>query len=483
VSENQKLKIATYRIDWSDSTLKPTIELARSTVDTTSSSIALVGYDVWNWGELFQENIVHMLEHFAGHVPPNNPTIGQAWFDVVTRQLKSYDGVNWIPTSTAYVGPSQPQGSRNIGDLWYDTDDGPSGSMKFWNGSVWDSVLSKVWATQNFVNKNGDVMVGNLTIVDDAFLNAQTVKLRRDPNALDEAATKRYVDGKFTDQSSYMITSVPAGTVMDPSYWNSGVFGWSATSATDAPAPDMLGLIMSDTLNFTNGGAMLQAGTSWTAVDVGGTMMPSTLKVRVKDPALSAWSGWRELVYLDQLPAMFTNNDKINAPNTGANSTFYPVFADAQGLAVSLKTNTGFNYNATTGALSVNTISVNATPIVDSSLQLRNIHSVDSVTLATLQSVGIGGVTLESSSAVIAMNGVASAGSSATAARADHVHPTDTSRAPIASPALTGIPTAPTAATNTNTTQIATCSFVNSTVNSKLASASAASVFNIMVWG
>jgi hypothetical protein len=314
-------------------------------------------------------------------------------------------------------------------------------------------------------------------------LNAQTVKLRRDPNALDEAATKRYVDGKFTDQSSYMITSVPAGTAMDPSYWNSGVFGWSATSATDAPAPDMLGLIMSDTLNFTNGGAMLQAGTSWTAVDVGGTMMPSTLKVRVKDPALSAWSGWRELVYLDQLPAMFTNNDKINAPNTGANSTFYPVFADAQGLAVSLKTNTGFNYNATTGALSVNTISVNATPIVDSTLQLRNIHSVDSVTLATLQSVGIGGVTLESSSAVIAMNGVASAGSSATAARANHVHPTDSSRAPLVSPALTGTPTAPTAPVNTNTTQIATCQFVNSTVNSKLASASAATMFNIMVWG
>lgn len=481
--ENQKLKIATYRLDWSDSTLKPTIELARTVVDNTSSSISLLGYDVWNWGELFQENILHMLEHFAAHTPPSNPTIGQAWFDVVTKQLKSYDGAKWIPTSTAYVGNSQPIGTHNIGDMWYDTDDGPTGSLKFWNGTVWDSVLSKVWATQNFVNKNGDVMVGNLTIVDDAFLNAQTVKLRRDPNALDEAATKRYVDGKFTDQSSYMITSVPAGTAMDPSYWNSGVFGWSATSATDAPAPDMLGLIMSDTLNFTNGGAMLQAGTSWTAVDVGGTMMPSTLKVRVKDPALSAWSGWRELVYLDQLPAMFTNNDKINAPNTGANSTFYPVFADAQGLAVSLKTNTGFNYNATTGALSVNTISVNATPIVDSSLQLRNIHSVDSVTLATLQSVGIGGVTLEDSAANMVANGVPSAGTSSTAARANHVHPTDPSRAPLVSPALTGTPTAPTAPVNTNTTQIATCQFVNSTVNSKLASASAASVFNIMVWG
>ena len=137
------------------------------------------------------------------------------------------------------------------------------------------------------------------------------MKLRRDPNALDEAATKRYVDGKFTDQSSYMITSVPSGTAMVPSYWNSGVFGWSAASATDTPAPDMLGLIVSDTLNFTNAGAMLQVGTSWTAVDISGSLMPSTLKVRVKDPALTTWTGWRELMYLDQLPTLLAGNDKF----------------------------------------------------------------------------------------------------------------------------------------------------------------------------
>ena len=43
------------------------------------------------------------------------------------------------------------------------------------------------------------------------------------------------------------------------------------------------------------------------------------------------------------------------------------------------------------------------------------------------------------------MDGTAAVGSSSRFARADHVHPTDTSRAPLASPALTGTPTAPTA--------------------------------------
>jgi hypothetical protein len=59
-----------------------------------------------------------------------------------------------------------------------------------------------------------------------------------------------------------------------------------------------------------------------------------------------------------------------------------------------------------------------------------------------------------------AMNGAAARGTAIHWARADHIHPSDTSRAPLASPALTGVPTAPTAAVNTNTTQIATTAFV-----------------------
>lgn len=46
--------------------------------------------------------------------------------------------------------------------------------------------------------------------------------------------------------------------------------------------------------------------------------------------------------------------------------------------------------------------------------------------------------------------------------------------APKASPSLTGVPTAPTAAANTNTTQIATTAFVASAVSSLVASAPAA---------
>jgi hypothetical protein len=64
------------------------------------------------------------------------------------------------------------------------------------------------------------------------------------------------------------------------------------------------------------------------------------------------------------------------------------------------------------------------------------------------------------SSGAPAMDGTAAVGTSNRYARADHVHPTDTSRAPLASPALTGTPTAPTPAAGDDSTKIATTAFV-----------------------
>jgi hypothetical protein len=70
------------------------------------------------------------------------------------------------------------------------------------------------------------------------------------------------------------------------------------------------------------------------------------------------------------------------------------------------------------------------------------------------------------------MDGSVAVGTSLRYARADHVHPTDTSRAPLASPGLTGTPTAPTAAVDTNTTQLATTAYVVGQGYAKLASPS-----------
>lgn len=66
----------------------------------------------------------------------------------------------------------------------------------------------------------------------------------------------------------------------------------------------------------------------------------------------------------------------------------------------------------------------------------------------------------QAGSATPLMDNAASVGTSLKYARQDHAHPSDTTRAPLASPTFTGTPAAPTAAVSTSTTQVATTAFV-----------------------
>ena len=65
----------------------------------------------------------------------------------------------------------------------------------------------------------------------------------------------------------------------------------------------------------------------------------------------------------------------------------------------------------------------------------------------------------QAGSATPAVNGTAAVGVATKFAREDHVHGTDSTRAPVASPTFTGVPAAPTASAGTNTTQLATTAF------------------------
>jgi hypothetical protein len=73
----------------------------------------------------------------------------------------------------------------------------------------------------------------------------------------------------------------------------------------------------------------------------------------------------------------------------------------------------------------------------------------------------------QAGSATPLVNGTAAVGTSLRYARQDHVHGTDTTRAPLASPTFTGTPAGPTATAGTSTTQLATTAFVTTADNLK----------------
>ena len=141
--------------------------------------------------------------------------------------------------------------------------------------------------------------------------------------------------------------------------------------------------------------------------------------------------------YATSYPTQNDSNTNKTTGNTQAPSSFYPNGTQYTALISADTLTAAVNASAAAAAASASAASTSATAAAAS--------------LAAMSPSG----------ATPLMDGVAAAGTSTNFARGDHVHPTDTSRAPLASPALTGTPTAPTAAALDNSTKLATTAYVD----------------------
>lgn len=91
------------------------------TIDTTTD-LRFVGKNYAGYGEVQNENFLHLLENFANTSSPSKPVSGQIWFDSTstTRRLKFWDGFKWRTTTGAEVSSTAPSG-LSTGDFWWDT--------------------------------------------------------------------------------------------------------------------------------------------------------------------------------------------------------------------------------------------------------------------------------------------------------------------------------------------------------------------------
>lgn len=116
-----------YSIDRYNGTTLTVVE--DGTLDSTLD-IKLIGKNYAGYGEVQNENFVHLLENFASTSAPPRPLSGQVWFDSSTNKLKFYDGSKWRTTGGAEVSASAPTG-LTTGDLWFDT---ANDQLYAWNG-------------------------------------------------------------------------------------------------------------------------------------------------------------------------------------------------------------------------------------------------------------------------------------------------------------------------------------------------------------
>jgi hypothetical protein len=130
------------------------------TVDTASTSLTLIGKNYKGIGEIYNENLVYLLENFANSSPPGNQVKGQLWYNVNTSKLNVYDGANWRPVGSPFVSTSKPSNLVS-GDFWIDT---ASQQLKFYDGinlitagPIYTKNQGKSgWVVEEIVSDNGD---------------------------------------------------------------------------------------------------------------------------------------------------------------------------------------------------------------------------------------------------------------------------------------------------------------------------------------
>jgi hypothetical protein len=107
-----------YNINKYDGTLVAVVE--DGTVDNTLD-ISLIGRNYAGYGEVQNENLVHLLENFASGTEPPKKITGQIWYDTRVKKLKFFDGDKFKSAGGTEIGALKPSG-LSIGDFWYNTD-------------------------------------------------------------------------------------------------------------------------------------------------------------------------------------------------------------------------------------------------------------------------------------------------------------------------------------------------------------------------
>lgn len=100
---------------------------------STYGGLDLIGKNYAGFGTAFNDNLVHMVEHFADSTPPTNPFIGQIWYDTISNAINFWNGTQFKPISvitSSQTAPLDPQ----EGDEWYDS---VNQQLYIWNGSEW----------------------------------------------------------------------------------------------------------------------------------------------------------------------------------------------------------------------------------------------------------------------------------------------------------------------------------------------------------
>lgn len=104
-----------YNIYQTDGT--PLVTIPDNTLNTTSTSLTLIGRNAVNFGLAIDQNFVNLLQNFARNTAPVTPLKGQLWYDTNLNGLRVYNGNIWKTLTPPFDGTAGTAtvtiGSRN----------------------------------------------------------------------------------------------------------------------------------------------------------------------------------------------------------------------------------------------------------------------------------------------------------------------------------------------------------------------------------
>jgi C1q domain len=143
------------------------------TVDTTSTSLNLIGKNFPTYGLLLNQNLIYLLENFAKTTSPNFPVAGQLWYDTANSQLKYYrnnsSSQQWQSLAQITYSANTPANAQQ-NDLWWDIN---NQQLKYYDQFAWITIgpmtttngLNRVSGTNSFIVQIG----GNNVLTVDSY--------------------------------------------------------------------------------------------------------------------------------------------------------------------------------------------------------------------------------------------------------------------------------------------------------------------------
>lgn len=255
---------------------EPLVTIADGTVDINYTSLSLIGKNFAGYGQLMNENWVHMLENFSNATEPNNPLVGQLWYDSNSKTMKVRTPNNtWKNIGSATASPTAPP-NPVVGDLWWDT---INEQLKAWSGTEWKLIGPLYSASEGITGAIPDTIrdvIGNDHVVIKFYVNNVVTGIwskDTNPYTVDPAAV---VAGFYPEGDDMIVkpgltladlgvndvggyTNVPRNTV-----WGTAenALRLAGVLASNYLRKDSTGDIqaIADTIQFDNGQAILLGG-------------------------------------------------------------------------------------------------------------------------------------------------------------------------------------------------------------------------------